>query len=64
MPRLIDNLKIEIDYLPDNQEIIANLYLFTPGQAPFYAHVGWTRLEQAEFRNIPVTIMLFVLKPK
>jgi len=43
---------------------ITRLYLFTPDQEPFYARLGWTRLEQAEVRNTSVIIMLFVLKPK
>ena len=36
---------------------IATLYLYTPGQAQFYARLGWEFLEATEFRGRAVTIM-------
>ena len=36
---------------------IATLYLYTPGQAEFYARLGWEFLEAAEFRGRAIAIM-------
>jgi GNAT superfamily N-acetyltransferase len=36
---------------------IAQLYLFTPDQVPFYTRLGWASHEQSTYRNHSVTIM-------
>ncbi len=36
---------------------IGRLYLFTPDQEPFYARLGWSVLERAEYWNQSVVIM-------
>jgi N-acetylglutamate synthase-like GNAT family acetyltransferase len=42
---------------------IIKFFLFTPDQEQFYARLGWTRLEQTEFRNFQVVIMSRTLNP-
>jgi N-acetylglutamate synthase-like GNAT family acetyltransferase len=42
---------------------ITKFFLFTPDQEQFYARLGWTRLEQTEFRNFQVVIMSRTLNP-
>lgn len=36
---------------------VRELYLFTPDHEPFYAALGWERMEQCEYRSTAVTIM-------
>ncbi|MBK5968607.1 MULTISPECIES: GNAT family N-acetyltransferase [Thiorhodovibrio] len=39
------------------------IYLFTPNKTDFYAHLGWIRLEELEYRNEMVTIMYHENQP-
>lgn len=42
---------------------ITELFLYTPEHEDFYAALGWERIEQCEYRAIPVTIMRRRIKP-
>jgi predicted N-acetyltransferase YhbS len=37
----------------------AQLYLFTPDQAPWYSKMGWQLHETCTYHDIPVTVMSF-----
>lgn len=37
------------------------LYLFTPNQAPWYAKMGWQKLERTHYHGAPVTLMKITL---
>jgi GNAT superfamily N-acetyltransferase len=40
------------------------LYLFTPDEEEFYAHLGWKPFEKTKYRGYAVTIMKVNLQPK
>ncbi|MBD9356322.1 GNAT family N-acetyltransferase [Methylomonas albis] len=40
---------------------VAKLYLFTPDQADFYQKLGWTEMEEEDYRGHRVKIMSVVL---
>lgn len=35
------------------------VYLFTPDQAPFYRHLGWQVVVEENYRDHPVTVMVY-----
>lgn len=42
---------------------VCRLYLFTPDMTPFYETLGWTVLEEAEFRGRPTSWLCWISSP-